>query len=75
MAADYLFDVKNIDICALAFFKHNNSFIATVHMCHVRKQDATTEIKSEFIFKILEIKPCGLVLEFEMWRHFDTKQK
>ena len=27
--------------------------------------------------KLLEIKPCGgaLVLEFEMWRHFDTKQK
>jgi hypothetical protein len=30
MVADYSFDVKNIDIWALAFFKHNNSFIATV---------------------------------------------
>ena len=30
MVADYLFDVKNIDIWAPTFFKHNNSFIATV---------------------------------------------
>jgi hypothetical protein len=29
MVTDYLFDVKNIDILAPAFFKHNNSFIAT----------------------------------------------
>ena len=32
MVADYLFDVKNIDIWAPVFFKHNNSFIATVYM-------------------------------------------
>jgi hypothetical protein len=30
MAADYSFDVKNIDIWAPAFFRHSNSFIATV---------------------------------------------
>ena len=30
MVADYSFDVKNIDIWAPAFFKHNNLFIATV---------------------------------------------
>ena len=30
MVADYSFDVKNIDIWAPAFFKHINSFIATV---------------------------------------------
>ena len=30
MVSDYSFDVKNIDIWAPAFFKHNNSFIATV---------------------------------------------
>ena len=30
MVADYSFDVKNINIWAPAFFKHNNSFIATV---------------------------------------------
>ena len=32
MDADYSFDVKNIDIWTPPFFKHNNSFIATV--CH-----------------------------------------
>ena len=31
MVADYSFDVKNIDIWAPAFFKHNDSFIATVY--------------------------------------------
>ena len=30
MVADYSFDVKNLDTWATAFFKHNNSFIATV---------------------------------------------
>jgi hypothetical protein len=30
MVANYSFDVKNIDICTPAFFKNNNSFIATV---------------------------------------------
>ena len=32
MVANYLFDVKNIDIWVPAFFKHNNSFIATVNV-------------------------------------------
>ena len=35
MVADYSFDVKNIDIWALAFFKHNNSFIATVTLQYI----------------------------------------
>ena len=30
MDADYSFEVKNIEIWAPAFFKHNNSFLATV---------------------------------------------
>ncbi len=30
MGADYSFEVKNIEIWAPAFFKHNNSFVATV---------------------------------------------
>ena len=30
MGADYSFVVKNIKIWAPAFFKHNNSFVATV---------------------------------------------
>jgi hypothetical protein len=31
MGADYSFEVKNIDIWVPAFFKHNNSSVATVH--------------------------------------------
>ena len=30
MGAEYSFDLKNIEIWAPAFFKHNNSFVATV---------------------------------------------
>jgi hypothetical protein len=30
MGADYSFEVKNIEIWAPIFFKHNNSFVATV---------------------------------------------
>ena len=30
IGADYSFEVKNIEIWVPAFFKHNNSFIATV---------------------------------------------
>ena len=30
MGSDYSFEVKNIEIWAHAFFKHNNSFLATV---------------------------------------------
>ena len=32
MVADYSFDMKNIDIWAPAFFKHNDSFIVIVHV-------------------------------------------
>jgi hypothetical protein len=31
MGADYSFEVKNIEIWVPAFFKHNNSFVATVN--------------------------------------------
>ena len=31
MGADYSFEVKNIEIWAPAFFKHNNSSVATVY--------------------------------------------
>ena len=31
MGADYSFEVKTNEIWAPAFFKHNNSFIATVN--------------------------------------------
>ena len=30
MGADYSFEVKNIEICVPAFFKHNNSSVAAV---------------------------------------------
>ena len=30
MGADYSFEVKNIEMRVLAFFKHNNSSVATV---------------------------------------------
>ena len=30
MGADYSFEVKNIEIWVSAFFKHNNSSVATV---------------------------------------------
>jgi hypothetical protein len=30
MGADYSFQVKNIEICASPFFKHNNSSVATM---------------------------------------------
>jgi hypothetical protein len=38
MVADYSFDMKNIDIWAPAFFKLNNSFIATVTLGHGTKK-------------------------------------
>ena len=31
MGADYSFEVKNIEIWVPAFFKHSNSFVATVY--------------------------------------------
>ena len=35
MGADFSYAVKNIEIWASAFFKHNNSFIATVLSMYV----------------------------------------
>ena len=35
MGADYSFEVKNIEIWASAFFKHDNSFVATVLIYHL----------------------------------------
>ena len=48
MGADYSFDVKNIDIWAPAFFRHNNSFIATVrNFCDtVLLADWRTKVRS-----------------------------
>ena len=59
MVADYLFDVKYIDICAPAFFKHNDSFIATVHTVKSREVDRST-IQFSNIFGVLLIETCYL---------------
>ena len=31
LGADYSFEVKNIEIWMPEFFKHNNSFVSTIH--------------------------------------------
>ena len=49
MVADYLDDVKNIDIWAPAFFKHNNSFIATMRN---KEKKVKLQAKKNFCFKI-----------------------
>ena len=35
MGADYSFEVKNIEIWVPAFFKHNNSSVATVQNAYI----------------------------------------
>ena len=56
MVADYSFDVKNIDIWAPAFFKHNNSFIATVLsitqsiLCKIYQQPKNVKYVRVFIY-------------------------
>ena len=37
MGADYSFEEKNIEIWAPTFFKHNNSFVATVCVPSLKK--------------------------------------
>ena len=48
MVADYSFDVKNIEIWAPAFFKHNNSFIATVYRAIVHAHGHCIHVLAEF---------------------------
>jgi hypothetical protein len=60
MVADYSFDVKNIDIWAPAFFKHNNSFIATVEGPG-REPDMTATWYSAILIENYAIgPPCPL---------------
>ena len=47
IVADYSFDVKNIDIWAPAFFKHKNSFIATVYWIMISYAGAVFGIATE----------------------------
>ena len=49
MGADYSFEVKNIEIWSPAFFKHNNSSVATVTEIHskaAKKEDLTLDSNS-----------------------------
>ena len=46
MVADYLFDVKDIDIWAPTFFKHNNSFIATVLVFGMETRTESRQLKN-----------------------------
>ena len=47
MVTDYSFDVKNIDIWAPAFFKHKNSFMATVYWIMISYAGAVFGIATE----------------------------
>ena len=65
MGADYSFDVKNIDIWAPTFFRHNNSFIATVTSLQVAA--IVSKVKSafkNFCKKICQywLKKLGIIL-------------
>ena len=53
--ADYSYEVKNSEIWAPAFFKHNNSFIATV-----RNKQYKKGIESRIADKIV-LHPCKIV--------------
>ena len=48
MVADYLFDVKNIDIWALAFFNRNISFVDTVYYTFLSSQETKLRLISAF---------------------------
>ena len=52
MGANYSFEVKNIEIWAPAFFKHNNSFIATVDNLEVSKIMSPNSDFYEFIYRV-----------------------
>ena len=49
MGANYSFEVKNIEIWAPAFFKHNNSFVTTVAF-----NDPAQQLVLFFFFKLKE---------------------
>ena len=45
--ADYSYEVKNSEIWASAFFKHNNSFIAAVNKMVAQLRDSGSKIVFE----------------------------
>ena len=59
MGANYLFEVKNIEIWVSTFFKHNNSSVAT--MIHVYFDKAAQIEKVEFAYKNYDLKKIYLV--------------
>ena len=75
MVDDYSFDVKNIDIWVPAFFKHNNSFIATVDNLKVSKIMSPNSDFSEFIYRVYYEFNEKFLLNYQSkltkisWRH------
>ena len=59
--ADYLYEVKNSEIWAPTFFKHNNSFIATVEA----KQ--TFNEGNKYCRQISDVQ---LTLNFDLYKEF-----
>ena len=66
MFADYSFDVKNIDIWAPAFFKHNDSFIATVFWINSGKTDHSGRVQAQTFIKILKLLSLNLIRQKRM---------
>ena len=56
------YEVKNIEICAPAFFKHNNSFIATVITDFQTKPKIIFDIFSTFFPKMLKTNFLILII-------------
>ena len=45
MGADYSFEVKNIEIWVPAFFKHDNSSVATVALSRTKEPPVAADLK------------------------------
>ena len=63
MCADYSFEVKNIEIWVPAFFKHNNSSLATVSCIQgslsvAQLSDHLRSTAMKIAFKATEAKSC-----------------
>ena len=58
MCANYLFEVKNIEIWTPAFFKHNKSFVATVWMERHEKENISNGL-SFHVWKVILPNNCN----------------
>ena len=74
MGADYSFEVKNIEIWVPAFFKHDNSSVATVKSkCQIEAQKSMQELSSFFAKYLFDhIKRNNTFQENFMIRSFGT---